>query len=677
MSCFRVIDVAQGFSVSTDASWKCVEETSRQIIPHSEWNFILGPPFLSNNERVEEALQLSGWNLPGFDDSGWENAILQFRPVKMLPMVSPWKLAPRPIPALPEIPGGFDRVVQCQGSVTPEQWNEFVKKDTPVTIPGGQTVTVDIETASLTTAFITLECSGGLGSVVTLLYAECYEKDLGVDTAPFPKPRSKSDRADSNGRLYGMKDIYTVTEGQPLHSFEPFWFRAFRYVQLHITTSEQPLTLQRFTLRETFYPLEISTQVQTGSDLDEIWDISLRTLQNCRHETYEDCPFYEQNQFASDARLQMLFTYQLSSDDRLSRKTMQEFHASRGPDGLIKAQFPAGFRSTQIPQFSLYFVSMVYDHMQYFADASLVRRYLGTIDAILNYFHESINNLGLVGRFDDDSWPFIDWVPEWFVPGKIFESCMPRAYQSTGAATFNSLLYAVALMQAAEVCQFVGRQDTAAEYLKRTEAIRAAVNRHCYDKGLYLDGPSTKEYSQHSQVFAILSETVTGTAAQELMLRTLEDKSLAQCSYSMKFYLFRAVEKVGLYAELFPALMDPWRKMMAENLTTWAEHEHNPRSDCHGWSACPVHEIVTQVFGVTPAQPGFKRLRIAPRTELLEKARGSFFTPAGKVKLTWTRGGCLEVETTEDLEADVFFGGRVSVHQLKCGKAVTFAPEES
>lgn len=658
-------------SLSTDTTWKCSEETTRQIIPHSEWNFILGPPFLSNNERNTEAARLTGWESPNFDDSAWGNAVLQFRPVKMLPIQSPWKLAPRPIPDLPEVDGRFDGVVKCQGAVTKDQWSCLLKEDRPIEVPAGSKVTVDIESQSLTTAFVTLRCGGGKGSIITLLYSECYEKDLGVETAHFPMPRTKSNRADANGRLYGMKDIYSVAEGQAEQTFEPFWFRAFRYIQIQIEAAEEPLSLKGLTLRETFYPLDISTEVHTGDELDEIWKISLRTLQNCRHETYEDCPFYEQNQFASDSRLQMLFTYQISSDDTLARKTMQEFHASQGPDGLIKAQFPAGFRSKQIPQFSLYWVAMIYDHMKYFADASVTRRYLATVDGVLNHFDERITTLGLVGRFDEDTWPFIDWVPEWFVPGKIFESCMPRAYTSTGMATFNSLLYIVALMQAAEVCNFIGRRDTAAEYDARADTLRKAVNKHCFKDEIYSDGPGIQEYSQHSQVFAILAEAVTDDAARDLMLRTLEDKSLAQCSYSMQFYLFRAVEKVGLYTKLFPSLMAPWRQMIADNLTTWAEHANNARSDCHGWSASPVHEIVTQVFGVAPAQPGFKRARIAPRMELLETAKGKFVTPVGNITIAWNKDQ-LEVETSSDIEAEIVIGDSVSVHWFEGGKQVAF-----
>lgn len=181
-----------------------------------------------------------------------------------------------------------------------------------------------------------------------------------MEVAPFPMPRSKSNRADSSGRVCGIKDYYVVVDGQLELTFEPFWFRTFRYIQLKITASEQSLTLGSFTLRETYYPLEILTDVQTGAELDNIWNISLRTLQNCRHETYEDCRILRAEPVC--IRFAPAGAVQTSSDDRLACKT-QEFDASQGPDGLIKAQFPSGFRSTQIPQFSQFFVAIVYDHM--------------------------------------------------------------------------------------------------------------------------------------------------------------------------------------------------------------------------------------------------------------------------------------------------------------------------
>jgi hypothetical protein len=135
------------------------------------------------------------------------------------------------------------------------------------------------------------------------------------------------------------------------------------------------------------------------------------------------------------------------------------------------------------------------------------------------------------------------------------------------------------------------------------------------------------------------------------------------------------VEKVGLYNKMFPALLDPWRRMLADDLTTWAEFEKNPRSDCHGWSACPVNEIVTQLYGIRPARPGFKHLRIEPQMDLLPTAEGTFVTPIAKIKLKWTEDGNLEVQLSTDVEAEVVFGGSVYIVQFVAGRKVSFLKE--
>jgi alpha-L-rhamnosidase len=631
---------------------------------------------MANNERIYGDLVEQTWHTTNCDDSLWKQAMIQSLEVKMLPVLNPWKLAPRPIPMLPEIPKRFSGPTKCSRPTELQAWKRFLSEDIALPVPANAVTVVDIDASVLTTGFLSLKFRAGAGSKIRVLCSEGYENDLGVDKSPFPLPRGKADRSNhESGRLYGTEDFYIVGDISKENVFEPFWFRTFRYIQLEIICGNEDLILLGFQFRETHYPLEISTSIEASSpEMESMWNISLRTLKNCMHETYEDCPFYEQNQFASDARLQMLFTYTLSSDDRLARKTLEELHASRCPDGLILAQFPAGFKAFQIPQFSLYYVLMLHDHMQYFGDKSLVRRYISTVDGILNYFDSRLNDLGLVGQFDEENWAFVDWVDEWTTPRQIKKSCMPPAYWTAGAATVNSLLYSMALLHAADIAEFIGRQSTAEEYRQRSKDINDAVNRHSFEAGIYLDGPGVEAHSQHTQVFAVLSGAITGSAATVLMERTLKDPSLAKCSYAMKFYLFRAVERVGLYASSFVSLMEPWRKMIGENLTTWAENDTSPRSDCHGWSSCPIYEIVAGVFGLRPGDSGFRRVVIEPKMDLLDVAKASLWTPRGIIAIAWSSGKALTLQASKDMEVEIRFNGSNSVIQLVAGQSHEWQP---
>ena len=174
------------------------------------------------------------------------------------------------------------------------------------------------------------------------------------------------------------------------------------------------------------------------------------------HETHEDCPYYEQNQFAMDTGIQILFTYQLSHDGRLVRKCIHEFYASRRDDGLLETHLPVPFRIVNILQFSLYWILMIHNHMGYFNDITLVRQYIGTIDDILDHFHCQLTPRGPVSRFDDEAWPFIDWVKEWYDPSKRLRGMgIPPSYRRGECeTTYNSLIYSIALSHAVDLCDF-------------------------------------------------------------------------------------------------------------------------------------------------------------------------------------------------------------------------------
>ena len=155
--------------------------------------------------------------------------------------------------------------------------------------------------------------------------------------------RLKGDRCDyENGYLHGFTDSYRVGGfAETEERYEPFWFRTFRFLQVDVTTGEDPLYITGLDYLETGYPLEASAWVETSDEtLKPVWDISLRTLKRCMHETYEDCPYYEQLQYAMDSRSQILYTYMVSADDRLARKCMDDFRRSQRYDGMINCSYP-------------------------------------------------------------------------------------------------------------------------------------------------------------------------------------------------------------------------------------------------------------------------------------------------------------------------------------------------
>lgn len=636
-----------------------------EILSAKEWDRAMGPPLLLSNERVDGGRADKGWLNIDFDDLKWDNATKYSMKVHMLPILEPRRLVKRGIPMLPETEKQFSQVSKTNFDSAEQiaSWNYLIKLEKPVQVSKNSKVTVVLDSALLTTGFLRLHFQGGAGTKIRIRCAECFEEAPDADN-PNPFARKKGKREDTSGVLLGLDDYYTVNinndasdEGQ----YEPFWFRTFRYVELSITTEEIPLTILNINYRATHYPLNITTQFGTfpNSEIKKQWDISLNTLRNCMHETYEDCPFYEQNQFAMDGRLQILFTYQLAHDDRLARKCMQEFYSSRRPDGLIETHFPSPFPGVNIPYFSLYWILMIYDHMMYMGDERLVRRYLGAIDDILDHFSQRVDeNNGLVGRLEWDTWPFVDWTREWssMTPGGDFRDlAVPPSYRRTGFSTYSSLIYAYAFKKAANICDFVKRRDTADEYRRRAADLNRAVVTHCFRGDFIVDGPDSPETerSQHSQVFAVLSGALEGESARQVLLRALSEPGFVRCSYAMSFYVVEAAIQTGIYDQLRTSLLQPWSAMIQQNLTTWAESTVMPRSDCHGWSAVPIHDFVANVAGLRPASPGFEVIRFEPRRSCWENMSGTFATGTGSVLLSWSPGRPVEFTPNFDVRVEV------------------------
>lgn len=620
--------------ISGDPSWKCSMEEGFQIISESPYF----APLQILEERSGSAAD-AGWKEPGYQDGGWPDVFV-YREPAVSKAVSPGNLQERTIPYMRKEMRRFTGLVCIrQSEVSKEDWEHMLSGDGHVILAPHSRTEVEINAGELNTGFLSLRMQMGAGSTVKVLTSEGYVQ-IDEEKGPMRLPR-KGDRCDwENGQLHGFTDTYHVAgygkDGQE-EAYEPFWFRTFRFIRLEITAGGKPLCLTGFDYLETGYPLEARTQVTTSdSSLEAVWDISLRTLKRCMHETYEDCPFYEQLQYAMDSRSQILYTYMVAADDRLARKCMDDFRRSQRYDGLLNCSYPC-YGPNVIPGFSIYYILMLYDHMMYFGDREFLRQHMGTVDGILEYFRRNLDGRGLAGRMGgingkDRYWSFIDWTAQWDET-----SGMPRAGLS-GPITMESLLYIMGLDHAAKVLDYLGRSQVAQEYRSRADEVRKAVNTYCRDEaGMYTDGPGIREYSQHCQVFALLTDTVSVEKGRENLKRTLEAKAdYAQCSVAMAYYLFRALQKAGLYEET-DREWDLWRNMVKKNLTTCVEDGVNERSDCHAWGALALYELPAAVLGVHPEEPGYETIGIAPVEGCFTWAKGEVATKWGMVKVDWKK----------------------------------------
>ncbi|KAE8361468.1 Six-hairpin glycosidase-like protein [Aspergillus caelatus] len=559
----------------------------------------------------------------------------------------PWRLRPRGIPMPDQSPIVVNVIRACESYISADEWSSCLSGSGPLTLRERSSHMLELQADTHSTAFLRWAFKGTKSSsqiTMKVTYSEGYE----LEPRSYPYFRKKADRLDATaGHLIGPYDAVTldIPDTQTV-AYEPFWFRTFHLLRLEIIVGEEPVRMFPLEATQVNYPLAVKASwTEPGDEYSErIWDVSIRTMRNCMFDGYSDCPFYEQLQYSGDSRAVGLFHYLLSGDDRLMRQAITNFAASVTFEGLTQSRFPS-----HVPQliagFPLYWVVQVCDHHLYFGDTRFARSFLPRIDGVLDFFDLHIDSLGLVSGLPEDVWQYVDWVTTWGATDDYPDKGVPTSGRKSNRHTYFSMLYAYVLQQAARLVRDVGRPGYANEYEARAAALQQAIRAHCYDGCFFTDSTADiadeSSYSQHCQVFAVLSGTARPEDHARLLTESFADSRFAKCSYMMRFYALRALSLAGdqVYDSFWPQLWDPWRNMLANNLSTWEEDDVRQRSDCHAWSSVPIYEYCTELAGVRPIAPGSTKVLFKPRLGLSEAIQTKVALGKDNVAtISWTIG---------------------------------------
>jgi alpha-L-rhamnosidase len=610
-------DTASEAEVNTDSSWKVFNDVSREPIRYDSRNmgefFVVGP-----GERLRASNYPWGWEKREFDDSAWAAAeiVTPASPRGSEDSPSRWFLVPRNIPLMEETPERLQRIVRSRDV---DATGDFVSGQAPVTVRANSHATLLFDQAHLTTAYPELVVSGGRDAKIELTYAESLFKD-----------RQKGNRNDTEGKeIFGYRDEF-LPDGGDHRMFRSLWWRTFRYLQLDVTTQSDRVVLEDLRGAFTAYPFKARAQfLSDDADLSKMWEIGWRTARLCAHETYMDCPYYEQLQYGGDTRIQALISLYMTGDDRLVKNAIESLDESRTPEGLTQSRYPS-WQPQYIPPFSLFWIGMMHDLWWYHGDAGFLRGYLPGARNVLVWFEDRLAPSGLLGKME--WWDFVDWSPE-------YKNGDPPQQQD-GQSSILSLQFVAGLRAMADLESAFGSAQQAEHDRALASRIAAAVYRTCWDSSrrLIADTPARQQFSQHANIMAILEDSIPLTDQAAVMKTVLSDASLTQATYYFRFYLFRAMKKAGS-GDLYLDQLAPWRKMLALGLTTWAETPEPTRSDCHAWSAHPNFDLLATVAGIEPAAPGFSQVEIRPHLSGLRELKASLPHPQGEIEVAYQRHG--------------------------------------
>ena len=612
--------------ISTPKDWTVEVEPGHIPLPHSA-NGIHEYMAMGPGEELDASKYDWTWNTAHVSTGAWQAAVPAIRESPgnsnahsaTTTADNNWGLVPDTLPHMAyeeTTPGSIARVTGITGLAS---LNASI-------LPNNH-IHILLDRKTLTTAYPELTVSGGKGAKIQLTYSEAlYDKDF-----------HKGDRDEvADRQALGLSDTFLPDGGQH-RTFEPLWWRTWRYLDLDITTANEPLTLESLKAHFTAYPFEERAKLTTPDpELAKIWEISWRTARLDAHETYMDTPYWEQLQYIGDTRIQALISYTVANDDRLARQALHAFDNSRIPEGITRSRYPSYIQQT-IPTFSLLYIGMLHDWWMYRPDADLVRTLLPGERSVLGWFQQYETSNGLLHKVP--WWSFIDWVNNGEIP----------SYSASNESCVTTLEYLGALNDAADLEQALGDPHIAGQHHARAEKIRTAIHDQCWslDRNLLADNPDKKVFSQQANVLAVLYDVIPKAQQQAVMEKILpleptldeaasKSGNILPASWYFRFYLARALDHAGM-ADKYLEAINPWRKLLPLHFSTWPEQPGNTRSDSHAWTAHPIYDLLTLVAGIEPSSPGFATVRIAPHLGNLPSLRATFPHPQGNIEVQYTR----------------------------------------
>jgi alpha-L-rhamnosidase len=613
--------------VNTNSSWLCIKDSAYgPLQPQLIYTYYAAGP----TEKIDYNYYPEGWTETGYNDATWKPAQQLFNglPKGVFFWTLGWMLIPRSIPQMEITEQRLQQVRSLSGA---DQTNDFLKVPNSLSVGPNTKASLLIDQGFLTTAYPVLKFGQGKDAMISLSYAEGLYTNEG-DKTDWRTQHQKGNRNETDGKRFaGLKDEL-ISSGKSGQVFTSLMWRTYRYIKLDIETKEEPLSINDIYGLFEGYPFQYNAGFTSGNDtLNKILETGWRTARSCAHETYMDCPYYEQLQYVGDTRIQALVSLYNSGDDRLMRNAIEQVRNSLMPEGITMSRYPTA-HSQQIPTFSLIWISMVHDYWMYRGDPGFIRKQLPVARMVLQFFQQYQQKDGSLRNVP--YWNFTDWIND-----KGWNAGMaPFSKDGTSAAMDLQLL--MAYEAAASLEKQVGMQSLADSYSKHSNDLKQSIKTNYWNvsKHLFGDTKEKETYSQHCNSLAILTDVINGKEATVLAQKMISDTSITRASVYFRYYLHLALNKAG-FGNMYLDMLGKWKENLAMGMTTWAEIDdiNNARSDCHAWGSSPNIEFFRIVLGIDSDAPGFSKVKIEPHPGQLKNVSGYIPHPptGGKINVDY------------------------------------------
>ena len=592
-------------TVKTDSNWKAL------VPAHTGcW----GDEIIRGNELPD------GWQSSGFNDSAWQDAVSL---------------------GLGPIPGKWDRLIsQNTGqlrlhAVEPA---EFVAR-------GPRCYFVDFGREA--EGYLKVRFKGGVQKQRVLIrFAE--EKTTGTDLSD--EPDIVYPLRCMSGVLKGRPEdrhqqiIYHVRATDEEVLDQQFDYMGFRYAQLYNATTTLTRDDVSMLVRTMYSPEDDMKSSFSSSSalLNKIWDLCKYTMKVGTEERYFDCPTRERGQYLGDAFIQSWANFYTYGHIPLTRKLLKNIIQEVVVTGIPVPRFVAPMGdavNARAIDYAIEWIFILWNYYMFTGDDVLVAESYPHIKAMMDTFYQRIYvKKDWVSGPLEDGGPIWDWGSEMDdVP--IYN---PNIF---GDTLFNSLYYAGTLCQA-RMADLLGHTQEAETCRSRADEVKTMINapEMWTDTG-YRNFPGANT-SLHSNTIALWAGVVPDDR-KPVVVGEIKRKGL-YCGVYFAFFVLQALYQAGESEYALSLLEAPeegndtwqkthrWSHMLARGATTtwesWDPIKYGRNMSLfHPWATCPAIIIPSDIMGIKPLAPGYRRILIRPNPGTLQEAEIQVPTLSGEV----------------------------------------------
>lgn len=368
---------------------------------------------------------------------------------------------------------------------------------------------------------------------------------------------------------------------------------SFRYLKIEVlnTSPKYRVSFENITCK-TVTSADISKVKKLNHKdplIEKIDQVSIKTLEDCMQEVFEDGPKRDRRLWLGDLRLQALANYETFETNDLVKRCLYLFAGVPEENGKVAANLfiaPSLIADdTYLFDYSLLFTTTLFDYYEATKDKETLIDLWPIAYKQVELALERLDDNGIV-KDDTTWWSFIDW------------------HEKLNKQAPSQAILIYTMRRAIQLAKIVNSEKSDFLSEKLQDVIKATLS-HLWDvdQSFFVSGEN-RQVSWATQIWMVHAEVLDSENSCKLMNHLLTTKpEIGLTTPYMYHYLVEALLLVGEREQANSQLKAYWGEMIKDGADTFWElydpenKDFSPygsyliNSYCHAWSCTPTYLI--------------------------------------------------------------------------------------